>query len=86
MLDGIVFTSFSEFLQMGRYAFHVWTVYILFTIFVVVNLTLPGIQRRQFIREQKRRAQRDTQTRTSENSTASSTENTGSTGAPGESV
>lgn len=82
MFDGIVFASFSEFLQMGRYAFHVWTVYILFTIFVVVNLTLPGIQRRQFIREQKRRAQRDTQTRTSENST----ENTGSTGAPGESV
>lgn len=78
MFDGIVFASFSEFLQMGRYAFHVWTVYGLFFIFIVVNLTLPGIQRRQFIREQKRRAQRDTQMR--------GTANTGSSDAPGESV
>ena len=73
MFEGIVFTSFNEFLQMGRYAFHVWTVYGLFFIFIVFNLTLPGIQRKQFIREQKRRAQRDT-------------DNTGSSDAPGESV
>ncbi len=78
MFDAIVFASFSEFLQMGRYAFHVWTVYALFTVFIVANLTLPGIQRRRFIREQKRRVQRDAQIR--------GTANAGSSDAPGESV
>ncbi|MDO8271118.1 MAG: heme exporter protein CcmD [Gammaproteobacteria bacterium] len=61
MLDGIVFSSVSEFLQMGTYALHVWTVYGVFAIFIFVNLYLPVAQRRQFIREQKRRAQRDAQ-------------------------
>ncbi|MES3006156.1 MAG: heme exporter protein CcmD [Pseudomonadota bacterium] len=62
MFSGIVFSSVSEFLQMGTYAFHVWTVYGVFAIFVFVNLYLPRAQRNQFIREQKRRAQRDAQT------------------------
>lgn len=61
MFDGIVFSSVSEFLQMGTYAVHVWTVYAVFAVFISVNLYLPLVQRRQFIREQKRRAQRDAQ-------------------------
>ncbi len=62
MFDSIVFSSVSEFLQMGTYAVHVWTVYAVFAVFIFVNLYLPLVQRRQFIREQKRRAQRDAQT------------------------
>jgi len=61
MLDNVQFASFSEFLQMGRYAFHVWSVYALFAIFILANLLAPRLRRRQFIREQRQRAQRDSQ-------------------------
>lgn len=61
MLDNMQFASVSEFLQMGQYAFHVWSVYLLFAVFVLVNLLAPRLRRRQFIREQKQRAQRDIQ-------------------------
>lgn len=53
------FSSLSEFLQMGIYTFHVWSVYLLFAIFISYNLLSPRLQRRQFIREQRRRAARD---------------------------
>ncbi|HDZ09920.1 heme exporter protein CcmD [Pseudohongiella sp.] len=53
------FSSLSEFVQMGTYSFHVWVVYLLFVLFVGYNLILPGVQRKQFIRQQKRRVARD---------------------------
>lgn len=53
------FSSLSEFVQMGAYSFHVWIVYLLFTVFVGYHLLLPGLQRKQFIRQQKRRVARD---------------------------
>ncbi|MDP2379112.1 MAG: heme exporter protein CcmD [Pseudohongiella sp.] len=54
------FSSLSEFLQMGGvYTFHIWTVYLLFAIFIGYNLIQPRMARQQFIREQKRRAARD---------------------------
>lgn len=55
MFDGIPFSSFSEFIDMGGYAFNVWSVYGLFAIFVAVNLILPVRKRKQILREQKRR-------------------------------
>lgn len=61
MFENIQFNSVAEFLQMGRYTFHVWSVYGLFTIFILVNLFLPRVQRRQFIREQRNKALRDAQ-------------------------
>lgn len=61
MFENMAFASVSEFLQMGKYTFHVWSVYVLFAVFISVNLYLPRAQRRQFIREQKRRALRDAQ-------------------------
>lgn len=61
MFNAIQFASVGEFLQMGKYAFHVWTVYGVFAVFVFVNLFLPRLQRRQFFREQKQRALRDIQ-------------------------
>jgi heme exporter protein D len=58
-MDGIQFSSLSEFLLMGKYTFHVWSVYIIFVVFVAVNLLQPLRQRKIFIKEQKRRAIRD---------------------------
>ncbi|MGJ8689501.1 MAG: heme exporter protein CcmD [Gammaproteobacteria bacterium] len=46
---------------MGKYSFHVWSVYGLFAVFVFVNLFKPLMQRRQFIREQRQKALRDKQ-------------------------
>lgn len=56
MLDSIQFNSFSEFLDMGGYAFNVWSVYLLFVIFVTVNLLGPLRSKKQIIRQLKRRA------------------------------
>lgn len=61
MFENLAFGSVSEFLLMGKYTFHVWSVYGLFAVFLTVNLYLPRAQRRQFIKEQKRRALRDAQ-------------------------
>lgn len=61
MFDSVQFASVGEFLRMGKYAFHVWTVYGVFAVFIVANLLLPRLQRRQFFREQQQRALRDAQ-------------------------
>ncbi|PCJ23116.1 MAG: heme exporter protein CcmD [SAR86 cluster bacterium] len=55
MLDALQFSSFSEFIDMGGYAFNVWSVYGLFALFVAVNLIMPVRKRKQILREQKRR-------------------------------
>ena len=55
MLGSIQFSSLSEFFAMGGYAFNVWSVYALFAIFVIANLTLPVRKRRLILRDQKRR-------------------------------
>ena len=54
MLDGVRFSSLSEFLQMGGYAFNVWSVYILFLLFVAATLYHPLLRRRRIIKEQRR--------------------------------
>ncbi|MEX1197436.1 MAG: heme exporter protein CcmD [Pseudohongiellaceae bacterium] len=53
------FSSISEFLQMGRYTFHVWAVYSLFAVFVGYNLLMPLWQRRQFIRTRRQLQRRE---------------------------
>lgn len=59
-MPSIQFSSVSEFLTMGgSYTFHIWSVYLLFVIFIGYNLLQPKLARRQFIREQQRRALRD---------------------------
>jgi heme exporter protein CcmD len=55
MIDAIQFSSFSEFLNMGGYAFNVWAVYGLFAIFIVANLLAPRIRRKSIMKEQYRR-------------------------------
>jgi heme exporter protein D len=55
MFESIQFSSFSEFLEMGGYAFNVWTVYALFVLFLAVNLYLPLRRKKQIMRDLKRR-------------------------------
>lgn len=52
----IPFSSFSEFLNMGGYAFNIWAVYLLFVIFLLVNLLGPVQQRKKLLKELNRRA------------------------------
>lgn len=55
MISGIEFSSFSEFLNMGGYAFNVWAVYGLFSAFIAINLVAPMIKRKSILKEQSRR-------------------------------
>ena len=55
MFELIQFASFSEFLEMGGYAFNVWSVYALFTLFLAANLLLPLRRNKQIMKELKRR-------------------------------
>ena len=55
MFESIQFSSFGDFVDMGGYAFNVWSVYVLFLLFFFINLYFPILKRKQIIREQKRR-------------------------------
>ena len=49
------FSSFQEFIEMGGYAFNVWSVYGMFVIFLAINLYGPLRKNKQIIRDLKRR-------------------------------
>lgn len=55
MFELIQFSSFSEFLEMGGYAFNVWSVYALFTVFLAANLLIPMRRNKQIMKDLKRR-------------------------------
>ena len=55
MFESIQFSSFGDFVDMGGYAFNVWSVYALFLLFFFINLYFPILKRKQIMREQKRR-------------------------------
>jgi len=55
MISAIEFSSFSEFLNMGGYAFNVWAVYGLFFVFIAANLVAPVLKRKSILKEQSRR-------------------------------
>ena len=55
MFESIQFSSFGDFVEMGGYAFNVWSVYALFLLFFFINLYFPILKRKQIMREQKRR-------------------------------
>ena len=56
MVQAIQFSSLKEFFDMGGYAFNVWSVYLIFAIFIAINIILPIIRRDKIIKELKRRA------------------------------
>ncbi len=51
----VQFSSLSEFLSMGNYAFNVWSVYALFTLFFAINIVYPLMRKKQIVKELKRR-------------------------------
>lgn len=55
MIDAMQFSNLSDFLNMGGYAFNVWTVYALFILLFFINLYFPLARKKQIMREQKRR-------------------------------
>jgi heme exporter protein CcmD len=55
MFESIQFSSFGDFVEMGGYAFNVWSVYALFLLFFFINLYFPMLKRKQIMREKKRR-------------------------------
>jgi len=55
MLEAIKFSSLGEFLNMGGYAFNVWSVYVLFAVFFFINIYFPLLRKKQILTEQKRR-------------------------------
>ena len=55
MFESIQFSSFGDVVEMGGYAFNVWSVYALFLLFFFINLYFPILKRKQIMREQKRR-------------------------------
>jgi heme exporter protein D len=48
----------QEFFAMGGYGFYVWTSYGLTLVVLVVNIMIPIIQRKQFLREQVLKSKR----------------------------
>ena len=62
MIDGIQFSSLGEFFAMGGYAFNVWSVYVLFAIFLTVNLVLPLRRGKRILREQRHRIETSIET------------------------
>jgi len=43
--------SFAEFLAMGGYGFYVWTSYGIALVVLLLNVIVPAMQRKQFLRE-----------------------------------
>lgn len=43
--------SFDEFLAMGGYGFYVWTSYGIAFVVLLLNVVLPRLQRKQFLRQ-----------------------------------
>lgn len=66
------FSSFQEFIQMGGYAFNVWSVYGMFAVFLAVNLLGPLRRNKQIIRELKRRYELNAPAQSSANHSADS--------------
>jgi len=56
MTQSIQFSSISEFLDMGGYAFNVWAVYAVFLVFIFVNLVFPIVRRKKILREIKKQS------------------------------
>ena len=51
--------SWSEFFNMGGYAFFVWTSYAFALLMVVANIVMPLLQRKRVIRRVKRAIRRE---------------------------
>ena len=58
-MPDIQFDSIADFLDMGGYAFYVWTAYLFCAVVLAVNLILPLRQRSRLIKVLSARMQRE---------------------------
>lgn len=53
------FSSFSEFLAMGRHGVYVWSAYGITALIIIYNILQPIVQRKKILKEQRQRLRRD---------------------------
>ncbi|HEY0287624.1 MAG TPA: heme exporter protein CcmD [Pseudomonas sp.] len=53
------FSSFDEFLAMGKHALFVWTAYGICLSVLVINVALPVLARRRYLQQEARRLRRE---------------------------
>jgi heme exporter protein D len=58
-MPDIQFDSFSDFLNMGGYAFYVWTAYLFWAVVLGTSLVLPLLDRKRVMKQLKARMQRE---------------------------
>ena len=56
----MAFASFSDFLVMGGHAGYVWSAYGLCLAILALNVALPGLARRRYLKDLARRRRRET--------------------------
>ena len=55
------FTSFAEFLSMGRHGVYVWSAYGLCLLVLIINVVGPLLARRRYLQHEARRLRREDQ-------------------------
>lgn len=58
-MPDIQFDSISDFLNMGGYAFYVWTAYLFWAVVLGTTLVLPLLDRKRVMKQLKARMQRE---------------------------
>ncbi|POY77903.1 heme exporter protein CcmD [Pseudomonas amygdali pv. morsprunorum] len=53
------FASFSDFLAMGRHGLFVWSAYGLCLLVLLINVAMPLVARKRFLKQQARRLTRE---------------------------
>lgn len=55
----MMFSSFSEFITMGQHGLFVWSAYGISFLILSINVLLPLLARRRYLRQESRRLQRE---------------------------
>lgn len=58
-MPDIQFESFSDFLNMGGYAFYVWTSYLFWAVVLGASLVMTVLDRKRVMKQLKARMQRE---------------------------
>lgn len=53
------FSSFAEFLAMGKHGLYVWTSFGITVAVLLLNVALPKLARRRYLQEEARRLRRE---------------------------
>ncbi len=55
----MAFSSFADFLAMGKHGFFVWSAYGLSLLVLALNVVLPILARRRYLQDEARRLRRE---------------------------